>query len=60
MRHETPSDLLTELRRLVALAGRDEQAALVGFHALDAVYDRAVLDTAVRAVTAEYFATARL
>jgi hypothetical protein len=57
MWHAVSPDLLTELRRLVALAGHDERAALVGFHALDAVYDRAELDVAVRMVTAEYLAT---
>lgn len=54
MRDGVPLELLAQLRSLLAVAGRDESAALVGFEALRARYPSAEVGAAVVAVTAEF------
>jgi hypothetical protein len=59
MTHEIRLDLIAEMRRLLEVAGTDEQAAVSGFHSLLAVHSRAEIGMAVAAVTAEFLGAGR-
>lgn len=49
-----PTGLLAEMRRLLELAGTDEQAAAAGFETLRQRYGRDDVATGVLAVTSEF------